>query len=86
MHTFTINPKSHQAFAVAATHFESCQFTFSIMVGCTDDQINNVKRLVAGWQDASGHPLLMLGICAELELNRLENLIGKQRRAYENLI
>lgn len=56
------------------------------MVGCTDDQINNVKRLVAGWQDASGHPLLMLGICAELELNRLENLIGKQRRAYENLM
>ena len=86
MHTFTINPKSHQAFAVAATHFESCEFTFSIMVGCTDDQINNVKRLVAGWQDASGHPLLMLGICAELELNRLENLIGKQRLAYQGLM
>jgi hypothetical protein len=86
MHTFTINAKSHQAFAVAATHFDSCRFTFSIMVGCTDDQISNVKRLVAGWQDASGHPLLMLGICAELELNRLENLIGKQRLAYENLM
>ena len=56
------------------------------MVGCTDDQINNVKRLVAGWQDASGHPLLMLGICAELELNRLENLIGKQRLAYQGLM
>ena len=86
MHTFTINPKSYQAFAVAATHFESCRFTFSIMVGCTDDQISNVKRLVTGWQDASGHPLLMLGICAELELNRLENLIGKQRRDYEKLM
>jgi len=72
-------------FAVAATHFESREFTIAVMVGCSQIQIETVRRLVKGWQDASGHPLLMLGLCAELELDRLDHLIHRQGKAYDQL-
>jgi hypothetical protein len=77
-----INQDDLQAFAMAATHIESINLTLAVMVGCSDDQIKTVKNLVSGWSDAISHPLLMLGICAELELNRLEDKVAVHTMAY----
>jgi hypothetical protein len=86
MHTAMTNQDDPQAFAMAATYIESRKLTLAVMVGCSDDQIKDVKDLVGGWRDAMSHPLLMLGVCAELELNRLEDRVGKQTRDYVDLM
>ncbi|KAI0530253.1 hypothetical protein GGR58DRAFT_518626 [Xylaria digitata] len=76
----------YDAFALAATHFQTQNTTFAIMVGCSKDQIDKVKSLVQGWKDAVGHPLLMLVICAELHLDRLDGLITEREGAYRKLL
>ncbi|KAJ3578757.1 hypothetical protein NPX13_g1802 [Xylaria arbuscula] len=90
MHVAMTHPRyglpENPAFALAATHFQTRNFTFAIMVGCSARQIRRVKSLVQGWKDAVGHPLLMLGICAELHLERLEGLTVKQANVYQNLL
>ncbi|KAI8627376.1 hypothetical protein F5Y19DRAFT_442861 [Xylariaceae sp. FL1651] len=81
----TTTPTAIKGFAFASTHFESRRFTYAVMVGCSDDQIVNVKRLVSLFRDSNEHPLLMLGIFAELELRRLEDLIRLQKKDYIDL-
>ncbi|TGJ87103.1 hypothetical protein E0Z10_g1707 [Xylaria hypoxylon] len=80
------SPREYPAFALAATHFQTQNITFAIMVGCSEQQIGKVESLVQGWGDAVGHPLLMLGICAELHLDRLESLTIQQDSIYRNLL
>ncbi|KAI1352589.1 hypothetical protein F5Y01DRAFT_324285 [Xylaria sp. FL0043] len=90
MHVAMTRPRyslpGYHAFALAATHFQTQNATFAIMVGCSEDQIDKIESLVRGWGDAVGHPLLMLGICAELHLDRLEELTIKQDIIYQNLL
>ncbi|KAI1853179.1 hypothetical protein JX266_001885 [Neoarthrinium moseri] len=86
MHTVMTNQSDTQAYAMAATHIACKKLTLAVMIGCSDAQIRIVKRLVKGWSDAIGHPLLMLGVCAELELNRLEDLVGAQTQRYVELM
>ncbi|KAI0428509.1 hypothetical protein F5Y09DRAFT_357694 [Xylaria sp. FL1042] len=90
MHVAMTRPRyglpRYPAFALAATHFQTQNVTFAIMVGCSKSQIDKVESLVRGWGDAVGHPLLMLGICAELHLDRLEELTIKQDNIYQKLL
>jgi hypothetical protein len=62
-------------FAIASTHVERKHLTLGIMIGCSQQQIKRVHELVEGSEDAIKHPLLMLGICAELQLDRLKELV-----------
>ncbi|KAI2603725.1 hypothetical protein GGR54DRAFT_622107 [Hypoxylon sp. NC1633] len=73
-------------FAIAATHFEGRHFTAAVMFGCSNHQIDRMRKLVNTWKEAKGHPLLMLGIYAELQLDRLNAVVGERDRAYETLI
>ncbi|KAI0515137.1 hypothetical protein F5B22DRAFT_656319 [Xylaria bambusicola] len=90
MHVAMTHPQyglpKHPAFALAATHFLTHNVAFAIMVGCSENQIDSVKYLMQGWGDAVEHPLLMLGICAELHSERLEHLTVKQGNVYQNLL
>ncbi|KAI0810574.1 hypothetical protein GGR55DRAFT_644472 [Xylaria sp. FL0064] len=90
MHVAMTRPRyslpKYAAFALAATHFQTQNVTFAIMVGCSEDQIDKIESLVRGWGDAVGHPLLMLGICAELHLDRLDQLTIKQDLDYQKLL
>ncbi|KAI0439417.1 hypothetical protein F4803DRAFT_568561 [Xylaria telfairii] len=78
-------PEVEDGFAFAATHFQSRRFTSAIMVGCTHQQVEYVKRLVSSFKDSHQHPLLILGLFAELELRRLEKLVGGQKFASKEL-
>lgn len=87
MHTAVTNPSFNEnAFALAATHFESRNLTLAIMFSCSDEQINRIRGLVNTWIDAIGHPLLMLGIYAELQLDRLVAMVNTRYGEYESLI
>lgn len=88
MQTATTNPgDGHKYdFALAATHIESRCFTYSVMVGCSSDQIRKVKRLVEEWEEGAKHPLMMLGVCAELHLQRVEALVSKRSDEYKQLM
>lgn len=72
-------------FFLASTHFDSRKFTSAIMIGCSDTQIQNVIRLVRDFNDVHRHPLFMLGIFAELQLRRLEDLVTILRRDHGKL-
>lgn len=87
MQTAATNPEDGRryGFALAATHIESRRFTYAVMVGCTHDQIRKVKKLVEGWEEGAKHPLMMLGVCAELHLQRVEALVSKRSDEYKKL-
>lgn len=87
MHAAATNPKDGfpNGFAMAATHIASRCFTYAVMVGCSEQQIRKVTRLVTEWVDGTKHPLLALGICAELHLDRLDTLVTDRALAYSQL-
>lgn len=88
MHTATTDPgDGHEyGFALAATHIESRCFTYAIMVGCSSDQIRKVRDLVSDWEEGAKHPLMMLGVCAELHLQRVEALVSERSEQYKALL
>ncbi|KAK3689905.1 hypothetical protein B0T22DRAFT_514680 [Podospora appendiculata] len=53
--------------ALTVTHFPGQQLTFAIFFGCSEKQENNIiKRLRRAGDDAA-HPMLLVGIVADLE-------------------
>lgn len=88
MQTATTNPEDghEHDFALAATHIESRRFTYAVMVGCSHEQIRKVTRLVKEWEEGAKHPLMMLGVCAELHLQRVEALVSKRSDEYKALM
>jgi hypothetical protein len=75
MHIAMTSALGPNNFAIASTHVERVHLTLAIMIGCSREQIKRVGELVRGSEDAIRHPLLMLGICAELQLDRLKELV-----------
>lgn len=86
MQTATTKPADERGFALAATHIESRSFTYAVMVGCSSHQIKRVERLVKNGGESVKHPLLMLGVCAELHLDRLQALVRDLSAKYKDLI
>ncbi|KAJ2991658.1 hypothetical protein NUW58_g2437 [Xylaria curta] len=81
----TTAPEATGSFAFASTHFESRRFTSAVVFGCSRNQIRDVKRLVSSFRHTNRHPLLMLGIFAELELRRIEKVMSARLRDYMHL-
>ncbi|KAI0849269.1 hypothetical protein F5Y00DRAFT_261739 [Daldinia vernicosa] len=87
MHTAVTNPDfDENSFAMAGTHFDRKNTTLGVMFSCSDSQIYRIKGLVNTWKDAIGHPLLMLGIYAELQLDRLVTMVNKRYDEYQKLM
>lgn len=85
MHTAMVPPLWRDSFALASTHFCENRLTLAVMFGCSSEQIGKVKNLLEGREDAVGTELLMLGICAELHLDRLRNLaFGWSKECYKS--
>ncbi|EPE35037.1 hypothetical protein GLAREA_10732 [Glarea lozoyensis ATCC 20868] len=49
------------------------------MMGCSQNQIEKVQELLKFSEKGIKHSLLMIGICAELHLDRLTTLVGKYK-------
>jgi hypothetical protein len=79
MCTINTSTASHEGFAVSTTHFEQAKLTLAVVLGATAQQVNRVELLLRNAREAIGHPLLMLGLSAELLLDLLTGLIEKMR-------
>ncbi|KAI1109797.1 hypothetical protein F5Y14DRAFT_431134 [Nemania sp. NC0429] len=73
------------AFCFASTHFESKRFTSAVMIGCSEKQIELVGKYVSLLGDSYRHPLLMVGIFAELQLKRFEQVVSKLKTDHRKL-
>ncbi|KAI0387447.1 hypothetical protein F5Y04DRAFT_240201 [Hypomontagnella monticulosa] len=87
MHTAIANPYFEEdAFAVASSHFEGRHLTLAVMFGCSECQIDRINGLLNACGEFLGHPLLMMGIYAELQLDRLVSLVNATQRNYDILM
>jgi hypothetical protein len=74
MLTSISNTNGPDPFALASTHVNK-GYTLAIVFRCSVGQMNRVGDLLQQSEGASKYPPLMLGICAELHLDRLEKLV-----------
>jgi ribosomal protein S15P/S13E len=67
--------------ALSATHLCDIGLTVAVIFGCNDQQMKNIMHRLQNSGDAVSHPLLIAGIFAELErerlLNRVEGLVDQ---------
>jgi hypothetical protein len=79
MCTINTETTSQRGFAVSTTHFENAKLTLSVVLGATENQVSRVRHLLSEAHEAIGHPLLMLGLTAELLLDLSTEAIEKGR-------
>ena len=65
-----------QNFALSATHFDRKGLTVMVVLGATDQQVRKVRRLLSNNLEVIGHPFVMLGLGAELLLQRLKKMVN----------
>lgn len=61
--------------ALTATHFPSNGLTFAILFGCTAEIEREVINRIAGARENAKHPLLISGIFAEIERQRMMDIV-----------
>lgn len=66
-------------FAISSTHFKKANLTLAVVLGATPGQVDKVTALLANADEAIGHPLLMLGLAAELMLDNLVDPVEYMR-------
>lgn len=67
--------------ALSATYIRSIGLTLAVIYGCNDEHKSNIIRRLQNAGDSVHHPLLIVGIFAELErerlLSRVEELVDR---------
>lgn len=79
MYTVHTSVPSGPNFALSATHFKNANLTLAVVLGATPQQVCKVEDLLSHAQEAIGHPLLMLGLSAELMLDLLTDSVEDMR-------
>lgn len=77
--TINTSTASQDGFAVSTAHFKEANLTLAVVLGATKQQIDRVETLLGNAKEAIGHPLLMLGLSAELMLELLAESIDNMR-------
>jgi hypothetical protein len=72
--------------ALAVTHFPKTRVTFAVFFGCLDEIVKEISDRVRDCQDASAHPMLLVGIFAELERRRHVKLVERIVRELLNRV
>ncbi|KAL2149107.1 hypothetical protein VTH82DRAFT_8455 [Thermothelomyces myriococcoides] len=70
--------------AITATHFRKSKLTVGVILGCTDWQMSMAEKLLKRSPEVKGHPLLSVGLFAELTVER-ETAIVRQAVAECNM-
>lgn len=66
--------------SMSCTYFSKPKLSLAVIYGCDSNQLRRVTRLLRESPEVATHPLLMVGIFAELQLNRIENLVMSTNR------
>jgi hypothetical protein len=61
--------------AIASTHFRHSRLTIAVIFGCTAEQMKMVEKLLLGAPEVKSHPLLMVGLFAELHRDRVTDIV-----------
>lgn len=63
--------------ALSVTFFPRTSTTFAVVYGCNNAQMEEIEKRIQRAGDSTEHPLLLMGIFAELERKRLVDLADK---------
>ncbi|KXH68994.1 hypothetical protein CSAL01_06611 [Colletotrichum salicis] len=63
--------------ALTTTYFPHSQLTFAILFGCTADVEKNVFNRLSRAKDRVSHPMILPGIFAEIERDRMAKVVEK---------
>jgi hypothetical protein len=60
--------------SLSCTYFAASKLSLAVIYGCTPGQVHRVEQLLEGCSEVASHPLLMVGVFAELQFKRMEDL------------
>lgn len=72
--------------ALTATYFPQSQLTFAVLFGCTAEVERNVVNRLSRAKDNTSFPLILPGIFAELERDRMAKVVADTVDAIEGAI
>lgn len=61
--------------AISSTHFRYSKLTVAVIFGCIESQMRKVEHLLRHAPEAKSHPLLMVGVFAELHRHRVLDIV-----------
>jgi len=61
--------------AVSSTHYTDSKLTLTVFYGCTAGQMDHVQSLLSESPEVRDHPMLVPGLFAELQRDRLEQFV-----------
>ncbi|KAK3356675.1 hypothetical protein B0T25DRAFT_137765 [Lasiosphaeria hispida] len=85
MYTAVMSSEWLNNIAISSTHFKSSNLTLAVIYGCDGEQMERIKQLLAASPEVRGHPLLMVGVFAELQRDRLEDLVLETEKQLDTL-
>jgi len=77
--TINTSTSTQEGFAISAAHFKDANLTLAVVLGATRGQVDRAETLLSNANEAIGHPLLLLGLSAELMLELLTESIETMR-------
>ncbi|KAK4682469.1 hypothetical protein QC764_0019470 [Podospora pseudoanserina] len=66
---------SAHSVAISSTYFSSSKLTVAVLFGCSEEQIARVEDLLASSPEVKSHPLLTVGLFAELHKDRMQEIV-----------
>jgi hypothetical protein len=75
MYTAVMTSEFANNLAVSSTYFAETRQTLAVIYGCNPKQMERVERLLRGSPEVHSHPMLVIGLFAELQCNRLDGLV-----------
>ncbi|KAK3305298.1 uncharacterized protein B0T15DRAFT_493474 [Chaetomium strumarium] len=63
------------SFSLSCTYFEDSKLSLAVLYGCDFRQTMRVTELLETSPEVASHPWLMVGVFAELQLNRMQDLV-----------
>jgi hypothetical protein len=61
--------------AISSTHFRHSKLTVAVIFGCTKEQVARIEELLHYAPEVKSHPLLMIGVFAELYRDRVYRIV-----------
>lgn len=78
LHTAVAAPYNQLgSFSLSCTYFNAPKLTLAVFYSCNSTQLRRITQLLRGSPEVASHPLLMVGVFAELQLNRMEEVVSR---------
>lgn len=65
------------SFSLSSTYFSASKRSLAVIYACDLDQVLRVTELLRMSPEVASHPLLLTGVFAELQLKRMQELVGE---------